>query len=247
MSAIDEARREIADWDPFTPEPTPIASLTVGNEAAERRPSKRKSKSKPNERRSASRDLPSEFDAYVTDLLEDHEASSPYVPMVELCNAFNIKFNVLEWYWSRTRERRRRDGHDQLSAGQRAECERAAAVRRQLAPLRHLIALAHDPMKAEDGEIDTAAGGLDRTAAATLRQTIAKVALAIDLASQLRELRETTLAELFAAYGERIEDAGESTLRSLVVEWCRDHRSTPSIYPPGFEQPQREADEDGAQ
>lgn len=127
-------------------------------------------------------------------------------------------------YWQR------KGGHA-LSVTDRVGCDRAATALRRLAPMRHLIAIAHDPVKATDGEFASVTEALSALIEAhpELRNAAHDVAFIIELADELERLQGPALAKLFALY-EKLVD-GEPTINTLLVNYARDHRVTHTIRP----------------
>lgn len=234
MNALSEARRELAEWDPFD---APIESLTVDEKPSVDEPSdpsdSKTKKGRP-KGRTRGRDMSESLRIHIGREAAKHEyasrprwmdediASVPHEKIVELANRFNCKVDIVASAWRCFRNK-------EVPVADRARCEREASALRRLEPLRHLIALAHDPAAARPGELDAALEGLSTHPA--MGVIAADIALAIDLAGMMRELSAKAKARLFDLYTKLVAD--EPTISSLTVNFARDHRAVNAIYPPG--------------
>lgn len=236
----ESARSEFAEWDPFSPQPSAIGALTVddagdgpvkehGPQVIRKWPKKY--------RRAPARDITPELSLYVAGVAQTFAVFNerlekwdlPDDVLQRIANEFNLRTDNVARFW-------RRDETEEITpaelAARAGACAAEIGALRRLAPLRHLIAIANKPHEAEDGEIDRAAEGLGTLELVPdLHRTICDLALMLDLTAKVNELRESVVRELHAHYERRVD--AEPTVKTLLVNWCRDHRPTPVIYPPG--------------
>lgn len=233
-----EVRHEFTSLDPLAAEPVRI----VPNEPPRSPPAqplsaKARTAARRKYVRAPTRDLTRECELYVGSLIDaqvpmvtkrnwEREPEPDYCSpeYLAITNAVNAKHG---WVWDAWRAFQEKG----CTVAQRKEAERLIGPLARLAPIRHLIALANEPHKATDGEIEQAVEKLGAAVSPELRLVIADVALLLDLCAQVRELSKSTDERLYAIYEQLVDE--EPTINTLVVNWCRDHKNTDAIYPPG--------------
>lgn len=232
------ARDEIADWDPFATRDEETNAPVDEDEP--KRPTKSQRALRRKERRAAPRDLSAAVRRYVGHYLTERETEGRYgrpvvddAVVIDIANALNVKTN---WVLRAWRCWNPEDG--ELSENERQQGERAVALGRGHAAIRHLIAIAHDPFKASEDEVESAMTALAFVDQSDLRLVAADIALAVDLAEQVRKLSASTFPRIYEIY-KRIVD-GDPDVRTYVVNYSRDWTTVESIYPP-TEDPAEEA------